>query len=488
MSFESTRISGIFIADVDWSKVSDKLESLGYEAKYANIPERIGGLEATRFVVPQHFEKVYAETVLENRKSHFASVRIDPQDVVTKPVDEAKSYIIRLLSSRGVSQEKSRPVLDWLDKVREENFLDIVTFQIWTRFNIARFLEARLLTAGKRKRKTMREEAVFEAMRQLADMTSRKVGLQDLKKALKGLDASPIIIYSPNILDLQVRLVSSQAVELGEPLKFEAQVTNNSDTSFGKSALVVSTDSEYYDQATVEPWSRGQGRERDVLSKDEMMNTTITLQPAVEKLTNDRLSHPVTFSLRTVEDVQVASKTVTVEAKRLTIWPRLEVREKFRIKGRQIEIKLRIPKQKHECLPLPIKVKMVRSSDFKFNQPAGDSPEFFLHTGHQTSIYVTPMRAGFPGYEDEITFQYYFADKELQIAERNGSKLGMVVFPNVLDMVLTAFAAIGGILSQYKFIPPPSADLATSLPNLSMWALVSYLVFRVAIWTIRTQK
>lgn len=221
--------------------------------------------------------------------------------MVTKSVDEVKSYVVRLLSSKGVHHDKYKAISKWLDKVREDNFLDIVAFQIWTRFNIARYLEARLLAAGKKRRRAIREEESVEAVRQLADLMSQKIALQDLREALKGLDVSPIVVYYPTILDLEVRPMNGQPVELGEPLKFDVQIRNSSDIPFERSALVISADSEYYSVESVDSWSKGQGREPDKLSRDETMNTTMTLKPMVEKLTNYKLDHTLTFSLRTVE-------------------------------------------------------------------------------------------------------------------------------------------------------------------------------------------
>ena len=493
---------------MDWITVTRELEKYGYKREDHTLPDIFHNPELQRLIAPYCFVKKYESQPTSKGGAEAALLTewIEIVNVASKPGDEIGNYLHSEIGpANGIPDEKFKPILSWVGE--QNGLLDVVQFKISTTLDLARLSQVprkmpeepgtetelrrkRLLaTAALVRSVAFNFNAILEEMEmdasQVMAVISGKISLPKLRMALDQIQPtppSPIVIYSPANFDLQVS-PDNAAPLFGEPLDFETLVTNLTENPVEGNSLRLSVVNDRFESKkgfVLEDDSTG------TLSKGQTMKARVSLTPIVTKLQLQDVEQKITFVLSNTAGLELNRRTLEVKVQPLEIKPKVATRARYPLKGRQIEIKISIPKQKPECVALPITVRMVSSPDFKFDQPSGASPEMVLLTGEVGSIFVTPSRAGFLGYLNELNFQYHLGLSEIQ--PLSGSKLRMTVLPNPLDLGVAVATGLGVILSVYGIIPSPSGNLSTALPSLPIWAAVLYLGFRVAGWTVKTQK
>jgi hypothetical protein len=221
-------------------------------------------------------------------------------------------------------------------------------------------------------------------------------------------------------------------------------------------------------------------------TKGKSAEASVKLTPNVYRLKSSLLVSSLEFRLVSYDNQLENTQSLEIRTNPLQVRPQILRPKGPLFKGRPFSLSLNIDKPNERCVEIPIRVKVLAEPDFRLNHPKID--EFIVESGASPmTIFITPRRAGLPGYLDELNLIYYFKESQL-VVEREKSNLRFVVLPNVLDSSLAAVTGVGGILYQYGIIPNPSGDLASGLPNLSILGLVLYLGSRIAMWTYKTQQ
>ena len=487
-------VRGIFIASkINWAEVADRLGQKGYHLTMREpISKVVKNLSLQQTFPQKKFTKKIFE--IPEKKNRGANCQVI---INLKPYsmcrDEIDPYLKETSNNRKVAITKFIPLLEWMkDPSNKANtFYDLVEFTIICAFNAEEVYESTNVqetgkNAGK-KGLTLDDSRLFAV--DLSEVISEKSIYPELISAFEGMGVSPIIQFISRKwqMKLSPRInMGKREIRIGDEIQVELKVTNlNLDATLKLNRdFDIEVSSDYF-TAEVQ-------KTDELFSYDQSVPLSVKLLPKIsEMVKKETKSYPVIFRL--VDHINKVF--ISEETSYLALSPpdiQIEGERSFLPhKGSHINVSLtvRLLSKLPQSDRIPVKIRCNAAPDFKLlNSTKEEFDEKIVGivqgTNHAEFILVA-NRAGFPGYKDTASFQFFIGEWATPFASYD---MEMTVLPNMLDTSIAGLTASFVIFSQFFPGLIPSLTSEPNLATLSSTGAVIYLGFRAISWSLTTYK
>ncbi len=507
-------VNGIFVApEINWQEVYKKLGDK-YKVEDKEVETQIvTDLKLGKICPPKTITRDFSG-------DKAAGQVIDPKTVYCQaviklktesmPQQEIPPFLAEFFEKQKVLGNKADTILAWLKEPGKRSggdaFYSVVSFKIFSSFNVKRYLKAKLRTPQKFEKKIqkMTDEELKEANKQidadlekevtdvaieLSELIAEKLVYADLVQAFKDLGASPFVQFDPKKwnLNLTAEPVNADSVKLGE--KIIVNVTVENLTKYTDKKLKLGEDfgirvnSTYFAIAD-------KGTIGEAIGSGKSLKTSLLLAPNIQEIIKQQ-EKPNYAAVIELFDIK---SDFVLDRERLKIKfekPSLELtitRPFLPYKGQHFELKFKFNADFLE--DVPVKITGLVGPDFKYADVDSSSGIFndtftITQKGFERSYTLVANRAGFPGYKNTAFFRVFVGEWACPVDSRT---LSFTVLPNLLDTSIAGLTAFAGILSAFYPNLVPSLTAEPNIATLSSTAAVVYLGFRALSWGLATQK